>query len=299
MQTGLCVSPMNRAVPDVFLTGGAQVPRGHTRRCLSAVESRELEEEEAGEIKEGNGSHAVPLRRSGAFWAHGRNYDVFKRHSWGPGRELEDPLSRRTLQASGCPGPEEAPYLQNQEELDTFVGLHTRVATLPGCCSQLEGHSGTWAGSSLRQTFSFLLGMTGKAKSDGGLSNLVKGNEGRDFGAQMGNREAPEKSRAKRRVSGARGRPQALEGKWAVGPLKPILGPSYLSELPPHKPWRPVLRAGTPPSLRSASPLPELGRGRRLGFEELVLGAGRGESDFLSPRPTRAGRTPPPALPPQ
>uniref|UniRef100_A0A2K5JRZ5 Rho guanine nucleotide exchange factor 2 n=1 Tax=Colobus angolensis palliatus TaxID=336983 RepID=A0A2K5JRZ5_COLAP len=32
-------------------------------------------------------------------------------------------------------------------------------------CSQLEGHSGTWAGSSLRQTFSFLLGMTGKAKT--------------------------------------------------------------------------------------------------------------------------------------
>ncbi|XP_063482784.1 rho guanine nucleotide exchange factor 2 isoform X5 [Symphalangus syndactylus] len=32
-------------------------------------------------------------------------------------------------------------------------------------CSQLEGHSGTWAGSSLRRTFSFLLGMTGKAKT--------------------------------------------------------------------------------------------------------------------------------------
>ncbi|XP_026312825.1 uncharacterized protein LOC113225292 [Piliocolobus tephrosceles] len=218
MQTGLRVSPMNRAVPDVFLAGGAQVPRGHTRRCLSAVESREqLEEEEAGEIKEGNGSHAVPLRRSGAFWAHGCNYDVFKRHSWGPGRELEDPLSRRRLQASGCPGPTEAPYLQNQEELDTFLGLqhqggypsrlgqdschpsagpldHSATGMLSksvsmsgiNClldwsdpdgnlsqssaidlrkrCSQLEGHSGTWAGSSLRRTFSFLLGMTGKAK---------------------------------------------------------------------------------------------------------------------------------------
>ncbi|KAK2084418.1 hypothetical protein P7K49_037451 [Saguinus oedipus] len=32
-------------------------------------------------------------------------------------------------------------------------------------CSQLEGHSDTWAGSSLRRTFSFLLGMTGKAKA--------------------------------------------------------------------------------------------------------------------------------------
>ncbi|XP_032010112.2 rho guanine nucleotide exchange factor 2 isoform X6 [Hylobates moloch] len=171
-----------------------------------------------GEIKEGNGSHAVPLRRSGAFRAHGRNYDVFKRHSWGPGRELEDPLNRRRLQASGCPGPEEAPFLQNQEELDTFLELqhqggypsrldqdschpsaglldHSATGTLSksvsmsgiNClldwsdpdgnlsqssaidlrkrCSQLEGHSGTWAGSSLRRTFSFLLGMTGKAKT--------------------------------------------------------------------------------------------------------------------------------------
>ncbi|XP_036988445.2 rho guanine nucleotide exchange factor 2 isoform X1 [Artibeus jamaicensis] len=32
-------------------------------------------------------------------------------------------------------------------------------------CSQLERGSGTWAGSSLRRTFSFLLGMTGKAKT--------------------------------------------------------------------------------------------------------------------------------------
>ncbi|KAJ8794192.1 hypothetical protein J1605_003338 [Eschrichtius robustus] len=33
-------------------------------------------------------------------------------------------------------------------------------------CSQLEGGSGTWAGSSLRRTLSFILGMTGKAKPD-------------------------------------------------------------------------------------------------------------------------------------
>ncbi|XP_035135452.1 rho guanine nucleotide exchange factor 2 isoform X4 [Callithrix jacchus] len=225
------MSPMDRAVPEVFLEGGDQVPQGHTRRCLSAVESREqLEEEEVGEMKEGNGSHAVPLRRSGAFRAHSRNYDLFKRHSWGPGRELEDPLNRR-LQASGCPSPEEAPFLQSQEELDTFLGLqhqgghpsrldhseflflldsvlgqdsfhpsagpldHSATGMLSksvsmsgiNClldwsdsdgnlsqssatdlrkrCSQLEGHSGTWAGSSLRRTFSFLLGMTGKAKA--------------------------------------------------------------------------------------------------------------------------------------
>ncbi|XP_045401286.1 rho guanine nucleotide exchange factor 2 isoform X2 [Lemur catta] len=222
---------MNRAVPEVFLAGGDSVPRGGTRRCLSAVESREqLEEEEEEGKKEGNGSHAVPLRRSGAFRAHGHNYDSFKRHSWGTSRELQDPLSRR-LQASGCPGPQEAPLLQSQEELDTFLGLQhqggqpscldpsdflflldsvlgqgschpsagpldhsathmlsksvsmSSINCLLDCsdpdgnlsrssatdlrksCSQLEGHSGTWAGSSLRRTFSFLLGMTGKAKT--------------------------------------------------------------------------------------------------------------------------------------
>ena len=90
---------MNREVPEVFLAGGDLVPRGHTRRCLSAVESRaQLEEEEENEKeggkKEGEAFHAVPLRRSGAFRAHSHNYDPFKRHSWGPGRELQDPLSR-------------------------------------------------------------------------------------------------------------------------------------------------------------------------------------------------------------
>ena len=99
-QTGLCVPPMNGDVPEVFLAGGDVVPQGHTRRCLSAVESREqLEEEEeeeaaAGKTDEGDGFHAVPLRRSGAFRAHGHNHNPFKRHSWGPGRELQDPLSR-------------------------------------------------------------------------------------------------------------------------------------------------------------------------------------------------------------
>nr|XP_030866662.1 rho guanine nucleotide exchange factor 2 isoform X1 [Gorilla gorilla gorilla] len=171
-----------------------------------------------GEIKEGNGSHAVPLQRSGAFRAHGRNNDVFRRHSWGPGRELEGPLNTRRLQASGCPGPKEALFLQIREGLDTFLGLqhqggypsrldqdschpsagpldHSATGMLSksvpvsgiNClldhsdpdgnvsqssaidlrkrCSQLEGHSGTWVGSSLRQTFSFLSGMTRKAKT--------------------------------------------------------------------------------------------------------------------------------------
>ncbi|XP_074205662.1 rho guanine nucleotide exchange factor 2 isoform X2 [Camelus bactrianus] len=236
-QTGLRVPPMNRDVPEVFLAGGDLVPQGHTRRCLSVVESREQleeekeEEEEEGKKKEGNGLHAVPLRRSGAFRAHDHSYDPFKRHSWGPGRELQDPLSRNKLQASGYVVPQEAPLLQSQEELDTFLELqhqggqpsctdhseflflldsvlgpgschssagpldHSATGMLSksvsmsgincflGCsdpagnlsqssaadlsqsCSQLEGGSGTWAGSSLRRTLSFILGMTGKAKA--------------------------------------------------------------------------------------------------------------------------------------
>ncbi|KAM7054641.1 rho guanine nucleotide exchange factor 2 isoform 3-T4 [Molossus nigricans] len=39
------------------------------------------------------------------------------------------------------------------------------AANLSQSCSQLQGGSGTWTGSSLRRTFSFLLGMTGKAKT--------------------------------------------------------------------------------------------------------------------------------------
>ncbi|CAI9151327.1 unnamed protein product [Rangifer tarandus platyrhynchus] len=230
---------MNREVPEVFLAGGDLVPRGHTRRCLSVVESRaQLEEEEEeeenekeGEKKEGEAFHAVPLRRSGAFRAHSHSYDPFKRHSWGPGRELQDPLSRNKLQASGCTGPEEPSLLRSQEELDPFLELQhqggqsscvdhsdilflldsvldqgsshppagpldhsgtgmlsksvsmsgincflgcsdpagnlsqSSAADLSQSCSQLEGGSGTWAGSSLRRTLSFILGMTGKAKT--------------------------------------------------------------------------------------------------------------------------------------
>ncbi|XP_033713237.1 rho guanine nucleotide exchange factor 2 isoform X1 [Tursiops truncatus] len=211
---------MNKDVPEVLLTGGDLVPQGHTRRCLSVVESREqLEEnEEEGEKKEGDGFHAVPLRRSRAFRAYSHNYDPFKRHSWGPGKELQDPLSGNKLQASGCVGSQEPRLLQSQEELDPFLELQhqggqpscvgqrschpsaglldhsptgmlsksvsmsginyflgcsdpagnlsqSSAADLSKSCSQLEGGSGTWAGSSLRRTLSFILGMTGKAKT--------------------------------------------------------------------------------------------------------------------------------------
>ncbi|XP_025286674.3 rho guanine nucleotide exchange factor 2 isoform X2 [Canis lupus dingo] len=114
---------MNGDIPEVFLAGGDLVPQGHTRRCLSVVESGEQleEEEEEGNTEKGNGFHPMPLRRSGAFRAH--NHNPFKRHSWGPGRELRDPLSRSELQASGCMGCQEAPSSQSQEELDAFLGL--------------------------------------------------------------------------------------------------------------------------------------------------------------------------------
>ncbi|XP_045060549.2 rho guanine nucleotide exchange factor 2 isoform X2 [Desmodus rotundus] len=223
--TGLRVPPMNRDAPEVSITGGDLVSQDHIHCCLSVVESREQleeeeeEEEEEGGKKERDGFHAVPLRRSGAFYSRSHSYDPFKRHSWGPDREHQDPLSRSKLQALGCAGPQKAPSLQSQEDLDTFLELQhqsgqssgvgqgschpsagpldhsatgmlsksvsmssincflgssdpagnlsqsSAAADLSQSCSQLERGSGSWAGSSLRRTFSFLLGMTGKAKT--------------------------------------------------------------------------------------------------------------------------------------
>ncbi|XP_032173121.1 rho guanine nucleotide exchange factor 2 isoform X5 [Mustela erminea] len=222
---------MNGDAPEVFLAGGDLVSQGYTRRCLSAVESgeqleedeeedeeEEEEEEEEGKTEKRDGFHAVPLRRSGAFRAHGHNHSPFKRHSWGPGREHEDPLSRHELQAPGCTGAREAALLQSREELDSFLGPQSQgsqpgragqncchpsagaldhsapgvlsksvsmsgISSLLGCsdpagtlcqssttalsqsCSQLERGSGSWTGSPLQRTLSFLLGMTGKAKA--------------------------------------------------------------------------------------------------------------------------------------
>lgn len=93
---------MSGDAPEVLLAAGDPLPRGHRPRCLSAVESAgqpedqpedQPEEEDGGRKKEGDGSHAAPLRRSGAFRVHGHSYDPFKRHSWGPDRERQDPLS--------------------------------------------------------------------------------------------------------------------------------------------------------------------------------------------------------------
>lgn len=87
---------MSGDVPEPFLAGGDVAPQGHTHRHLSEGEpgAQLAEEEEQGTRKEGDGSHAVPLRRSGAFRAHSHSYNPLKRHSWGPDRNLQDPLSR-------------------------------------------------------------------------------------------------------------------------------------------------------------------------------------------------------------
>lgn len=46
-----------------------------------------------------------------------------------------------------------------------FLSLHLSFTPLPPrSCSQLERGSGSWTGSPLQRTLSFLLGMTGKAK---------------------------------------------------------------------------------------------------------------------------------------
>uniref|UniRef100_A0A673SQD9 Signal sequence receptor subunit 2 n=1 Tax=Suricata suricatta TaxID=37032 RepID=A0A673SQD9_SURSU len=130
--TGLCVPPMSTDDSEVFLSGGDLVPQGHSHRCLSVDEARaQLEEEEdieedaeqEGTRKEGDVFHAVSLRRSGAFRAHSHSDSPFKRHSWGPDRGLQDPLSRSKLQASGCAGPQEPPFLQSQEEWNAFQDL--------------------------------------------------------------------------------------------------------------------------------------------------------------------------------
>lgn len=93
---------MNKSAPEGSLAGEGPVSRGRTQCCLSEIESREqLEEEEDEEDsgrkrkqEDGDGAYASPLRRSGAFRTHSHTNDSFKRHSWGPDKDLQDPMSR-------------------------------------------------------------------------------------------------------------------------------------------------------------------------------------------------------------
>lgn len=217
---------MNRDSADLL-------PRGPPRRCVSVLESTEPlggEEEEQERATLGDGSNGVPLRRLGAFRGHNYGYDPFKRHSWGPDRELQDPVRRSNPPLlSGCAGPPDTPP-PSPEDLDTLsdpqhpgghpiyadhsdflvlldsvlgqqaclssaapqnpkaAGMLSKSVSMSGLnyffgcsdpgnlaqssaaklsesCSQLEGSSGTKAGSSLRRSFSFLWAMTGKAKT--------------------------------------------------------------------------------------------------------------------------------------
>lgn len=96
---------MNRSGPEKFFVGDGPVdpvPHSPAQCCSSAAESTEQlgeEENEEEKGKEGkqddsDGFHVSPLRRSGAFRAHSHTTDTFKRHSWGPGKEFQDPISR-------------------------------------------------------------------------------------------------------------------------------------------------------------------------------------------------------------
>lgn len=82
------------------------------------------------------------------------------------------------------------------------VSISSPLAVFLCSCSQLEGGSGTWAGSSLRRTFSFLLAMTGKTKvrvslHKGGVGEVVQTGGGilvplhHSLLQPQGNRESP------------------------------------------------------------------------------------------------------------
>lgn len=89
---------MNRSVLGKSFIGEDPVPPGLSQCCPPAVESREQLEEVEGreENQEDNndGFHTSLLRRSGAFRARSHTSDSLKRHSWGPGKEFQDPISR-------------------------------------------------------------------------------------------------------------------------------------------------------------------------------------------------------------
>lgn len=93
---------MNRSVSGESFIDEDPVPHGLSQCCPAAVESREqLEEEEGREENQedsSNGFDTLLLRRSGAFRARARARshigDSFQRHSWGPGTEFQDPISR-------------------------------------------------------------------------------------------------------------------------------------------------------------------------------------------------------------
>ncbi|VFV35436.1 kiaa0651 protein [Lynx pardinus] len=210
--TGLRVPPMSGDFPKEFLAGGDLVSRGHSRRCLSVDESRaqleeeeeEEEEEQEGKKKEGDGFHTVPLRRSGAFRAH--SHHPFKRHSWGPDRDLQDPLSRSKLQTSGCTCPQEPPLVRSREELDAFLELQhqggrpSRVGQ--SCCHPSVGPLDRSA-----------TGMLSKSASMSGISCLLGCS---DPAGNLCQPSATDLSRSCSQLEGG-------SGTWADSPLRRTL----------------------------------------------------------------------------
>lgn len=89
---------MNRSGPGESFIGEDSVPHDLPQCCPEAVESREqLEDVEGREENQedySNGFHTSLLRRSRAFRARSHTSDSLKRHSWGPGKEFQDQVSR-------------------------------------------------------------------------------------------------------------------------------------------------------------------------------------------------------------
>ncbi|XP_049736703.1 rho guanine nucleotide exchange factor 2 isoform X3 [Elephas maximus indicus] len=80
--------------------------------------------------------------------------------SAGPSDHLATGRLSKSVSMSGIDG-----FLDPAGNLSQSPAADLSKGHWGGSCSQLEGGSGTSAGSSLRRTFSFLLGMTGKAKT--------------------------------------------------------------------------------------------------------------------------------------
>ncbi|OCT66629.1 hypothetical protein XELAEV_18042883mg [Xenopus laevis] len=129
-------SRMNNA--DVFVTGGeagvfmARVPK---QRCLSALDPR-IPSEEDLHSEELDGFIAVPLRRSCRLRSSLHSMDAFRRHSWEPGKRLQEmeadyeelSQSLKGLDAEEIEGnmgnrrdPRRTPIISSTDELESWL----------------------------------------------------------------------------------------------------------------------------------------------------------------------------------
>ncbi|KAJ6652788.1 hypothetical protein lerEdw1_010642, partial [Lerista edwardsae] len=139
---------MNGSASDVFLgpyEDTLQPPLFQKRRCLSAVEPCSPPAEDWEEPREDEGGQflSVQMRRSGNLWGSTHTYDSFRRHSWEPGKVLDDDPDFDQLSGSlkglasdevdsssegqlrGCPGeerdPRRAPIIQSNEGMESLL----------------------------------------------------------------------------------------------------------------------------------------------------------------------------------